>query len=98
MKKNGLKFNVVDLNNGKGIKNATFELRQNDILVTSSASDINGLVKFNKVFPGYYSLIQTTTDSNHIINENIFNLLIEENKILINGNMTNFVIKNKRRQ
>lgn len=93
---NGLSFNVVDAESGYGLNGATFELRQNNILVRKTTSKLGGTVKFKIVFPGYYRLIQTSSPAGYIKDNNIYTIYIDNNYISINGKCCNFVIKNKK--
>lgn len=93
---NGLKFNVVDNITGNGINEATFVLTQNNTIIRSATSKLGGEVTFKIVFPGYYTLKQTTAPAGYNIDPNTYNVYINNGYFNINGNSCNFVIKNTR--
>ena len=86
-----LKVTKIDADTREVIEGIEFELRNNETnKIENKKTDLNGEVKFENLYPGIYTLIETQTKEEYILNEDMASINIEYNK------QTELIVENEK--
>ncbi len=78
-----IRVNKIDAETSKPIEGVTFELKREDgTIVSSATTGPDGIVTFSHLLPGNYTIKETTTNKDYILNEETFDITVEYNETI----------------
>ncbi|MBS4750456.1 LPXTG cell wall anchor domain-containing protein [Carnobacteriaceae bacterium zg-ZUI78] len=90
VKKADVVLTKTDADTNSPLEGVTFELRQGDKVVgTSKTTDAKGKVRFEQIPYGDYTLVETQTLENYVLDSTPIEVQVRENGVTIDKTMTN---------